>query len=384
MADKGRAAVFMGTRKPFEIRDYTIPDPGERDMIIKINRVNVCGSDLHLWRGDTDVTKMGLTYGMILGHELVGTVHKKGKKVFTDALGKNLREGDRVVSTYYVPCGRCRACCRGKHYMCMASVASLMRSCDMPPHFIGGFADYYYWKGKQTTFRVPDAVEDNVAAGANCALAQVLHGYEEARLEFGDTVVVQGAGGLGLYACALAREMGADRIIAIDSVAERLEMAKAFGADEVIDMTQVPDPRARVGLVMGKLDRWGADVVVEVAGVPEAVPEGIRMLARGGRYLELGNINPRATYKADPSLLVGMNRSIIGVSLYPPDVLRRAMDFLKRTKDRYPFHKLLSHDFELADINDAFAFADIGGHDHDETAAADCPRCTRASIVPAF
>jgi threonine dehydrogenase-like Zn-dependent dehydrogenase len=201
-------------------------------------------------------------------------------------------------------------------------------------------------------------------------------------MRFGDTVVVQGAGGLGLYACAVAKEMGAERIIAIDSVPERLEMARAFGADEVIDMNEMPDPRARVGAVMGKLDHWGADIVVEVAGVPQAVPEGIRMLARGGRYLELGNINPRQTYKADPSLLVGQNRSIIGVSLYPPDVLRRAMEFLRRTRDRYPFEKLLSHDFELANINEAFDFANTGSHGHEHDDADGCPKCTRSSIVP--
>jgi threonine dehydrogenase-like Zn-dependent dehydrogenase len=261
-------------------------------------------------------------------------------------------------------------------------MASLLRSCDRVPHFVGGFADYYSWNGKQSVFKVPKAVPDNVAAGANCALSQVLHGLEEARLRFGDTVVVQGAGGLGLFACAVAREMGAEKIIAIDSVPERLEMARAFGADEVIDMNEVPDPRKRVGLVMSKLDHWGADVVVEVAGVPEAVPEGIRMLGRGGRYLELGNINPRATYKADPSLLVGQNRSIIGVSLYPPDVLRRAMDFLNRTRERYPFEKLLSHDFELANIDAAFELADIGGHTHEGHDHDGCPKCTRVSIVP--
>ena len=117
----------------------------------------------------------------------------------------------------------------------------------------------------------------------------------------------------------------------------------------------------------------GADVVVEVVGKPEVVNEGIRMLARGGRYLELGNINPKQTYKADPSLLVGYNRSIIGISLYPPMTLKLAVDFLARTKDRYPYEALLSHAFSLDEIDKAFNESDSFGG---------CGSVVRASIVP--
>ena len=85
----------------------------------------------------------------------------------------------------------------------MVSLATPVRPCEPPPHFVGGFADYYYVKSKQHVFKVPDGVDDSVFAGANCALSQVLHGLEEARIKFGDYVVVQGAGGLGLFACTV-------------------------------------------------------------------------------------------------------------------------------------------------------------------------------------
>ena len=115
-------------------------------------------------------------------------------------------------------------------------------------------------------------------------------------------------------------------------------------------------------------------MVVEVVGIPDVVNEGIRMLARGGRYLELGNINARHTYKADPSLLVGFNREIIGVSLYPPDVLARAVDFLASNQDRFPFSELLSHDYQLEDIDKAF-------NDSDAIGGKSCKDVSRASIV---
>ncbi len=371
MSDHGRCAVFNGAGKPFEIREFPVPEPGERDLIVKVEQTNVCGSDLHMWKGDTNLAELGLTYGMVLGHEMVGTVSARGAKVRADAAGKALKDGDRVAFTYYVPCGRCRTCLKGMLHSCMASLASLLRPVDRAPHFIGGFGDYYFVKGRQKVFKVPDGLSADAAAGANCALSQVIHGFDVVGLNLGDHVVVQGAGGLGIMACAVAKELGAGRVIAIDGVPARLELARSFGADEVIDITAIDDPRARVNKVMALTDGEGADVVVEVAGIPEVVPEGIRMLARGGRYLEIGNITPRATYKADPSLLVGFNRSIHGVSLYPQDVLRRALAFLDRTKERYPYDRLASHKFALEDIGQAFEQSAAGG-------------TTRAAVIPSM
>jgi threonine dehydrogenase-like Zn-dependent dehydrogenase len=373
MAETGRAAVFTGVRQPFEIREYTVPEPKPADMVVRVTRTNICGTDLHLWRGDTDLSKVGITYGIVLGHEMCGVVHKLGAKMRTDSLGQMLREGDRVVYTYYFPCGRCIACLRGCPHMCMTSMSCPVRPCDMAPHFTGGFADYYYVKRGQAVFKVPDSLESELVAGANCALSQVLFGLQQVHLAFGENVVVQGAGGLGLYATAIAKEMGANKVIVVDGIAARLEMAKRFGADEVIDISQIDDPRARVSQVQQLTEGWGADVVVEVVGKPEVCNEGIRMLARGGRYLVMGNINPKQTYKADPSLLVGFNRSIVGVSLYPPLALKQAVDFLVRTRDKYPYDALLSHAYPLENIDQAFSESDhVGG----------CGSIVRASIVP--
>lgn len=371
--EKARAAIFKNAKQPFELREYPIPEPKPNDLVVRVSRTNVCGSDLHIWRGETDIRGMGVGYDVILGHEMTGRVARLGNRVTSDALGESLREGDRVVFTYYLNCGHCRPCARGMPHACMMSLASLLRSCEQPPHFVGGFGEYYYIKAGQSVFKVPDSLPDSVVAGANCALSQVIHGLLEAKLSFGETVVVQGAGGLGLFACAVARDLGAHRVVAIDSVPARLELARQFGADDVIDMRAVPDARERVSRIQELTGGWGADVVVEVAGVPEAIPEGIRMLARGGRYLEMGSINPKMTYKADPSLLVGYNRSIIAVSLYPPFALKRAVDFLARASGRYPFAKLASHEYPLDDITRAFSEADV--------VTAEQRPITRASIV---
>lgn len=355
---EGTIAVFTGAGKPFELRRYPVPEPGPGEVLIKIERCDLCGSDLHMWRGEADLADFGVSWAVALGHEMVGRVAALGAGVGDDAAGASLREGDRAVWSYHFPCGRCRACLRGQANACPAGPARMMTPVDRPPHFYGGFAQYYLLPSGGTLLRAPEGLDDGALAPLNCALAQVVFGLGEAGLRLGEAVVVQGCGGLGLFACAVAKEMGAHPVVAVDRIPERLALARRFGADEVIDASAIGDPRRRVAEVMRLTDAWGADVVVEVAGVPEVVPEGIRMLARYGRYLEIGNIAPRRTYKADPSLLVGANRRIIGCSFYRPETLRVALDFLVRTAGRYPYGEILSHTFPLEKIDDAFAAAD--------------------------
>ena len=359
MATTGRAAVFDKVGEPMEIREYEVADPKPGHTLIKLSMSNICGSDLHMWRGETPPIGRG-GIPVILGHEMTGTVAKLGEGVKKDALGKPLKEGDRVVYSYYSSCGHCLACLRGHENECQMSLMSVVRPVTQAPHFFGGFADYYYATPKQKILKVPDELPDEAVAGLNCALSQVIYGLLQADLRFGETVVIQGLGGLGQYATCVAREMGASKVIVIDGVDDRLELARKLGADEVIDIREIEDGKARVRKVMGLTEGWGADLVVEVVGRPEVMPEGVRMMGRGARYLTLGNITPKAFYKEDPSILVGGNRSIVGVSLYPAIILKKALDFLMRARDRYPLTSVPVK-YSLEQINEAFADADQFG-----------------------
>jgi len=208
-----------------------------------------------------------------------------------------------------------------------------------------------------------------MVAGVNCALSQVVGGMQLASVKLGDTVVIQGAGGLGVYATAVARELGAAQVIVIDSIPERLALAREFGADAVVDIEEFPDTEMRVRRVLELTDGWGADVVAELVGHPRVCNEGLRMVGRTGRYLEIGNINPGLTYELDPSQLVFGNRSILGMVYYEAEHLAQALDLMKRTRDTYPWHRVVSHTFPLEQINEAFEAADQG-------------KVTRAAIVP--
>jgi D-arabinose 1-dehydrogenase-like Zn-dependent alcohol dehydrogenase len=360
MAEKGRAAIYTGLGKPMEIVEYPVPDPEPGAILVKISVANVCGSDMHMWRGDLDLSTLGAPLPIILGHEMTGRVAKLGAGVTTDSAGQPLKEGDRVVYPYFYPCGRCPACVKGQHAACPMNMF-FMAPCDVPPHFTGAFAEYYYLRANHTVFKVPDDLSDMMVSSSNCALSEVIYGLERVNLRFGETIAIQGAGGLGIYATAVAKEMGAHKVIVIDGIDQRLELAKAFGADELVDMKQFKTPLERVMRVKEITGGWGADVVAELVGIPGVIPEGLDMLCNGGRFLEIGNISlGHGTFEADPALLVTGSKSMFCVVMYGRDTLREALDFLSRTKNKYPFERILSRTYRLEDIDKAFAEQDKG------------------------
>jgi D-arabinose 1-dehydrogenase-like Zn-dependent alcohol dehydrogenase len=360
MAETARMAVFHGTGKPFEIREYPVPEPEPGAALIKIALANVCGSDLHYWRGEQDYARMGRPLPLNTGHEHVGTIAKLGDGVTTDSAGRPLSLGDRVAYRYFFPCGRCKACLARHFKSCPVRQANWLVSCEQWPHFQGGFGQYFYLRPNHAMFKLPPEITDEMAAGVNCAFTQVYAGLDVAGLKAGQTVVVQGAGGLGVYACAVAREMGAGRVIVIDGIDERLELARQFGADSFVDLREFTTPEARVKRVRELTDNWGGDVVLELVGHPGVVDEGLRMTAPEGTYLEIGNINVGWKAEFDPSWIIFGNRRIIGLAHYEAEHLRGALDLMLRTLTKYPWRKVVSHKYPLEEINRAFAEQDKG------------------------
>ncbi|MBI4551996.1 MAG: zinc-binding dehydrogenase [Candidatus Latescibacteria bacterium] len=353
----GKAAVINGFNQPMEFRDYLIPDVGPDDLLVKISMANICGSDLHFLRGGGPKTT--LAFPQIMGHEMVGSVYALGDRVTTDSAGDPLRVGDRVVFSYFRPCGTCWAClthvpgCLNR-YRDWLGVSS-----ETPPHFNGAYGEYYYMKPGHWVFTVPDELPDQLVSPTNCALSEVIYGLHRLGITLGDTIVIQGVGGLGLYATAIAREMGAGRVIVIDRIPERLELAGAFGADHLLNAAEA-DADERIARVREWTAGRGPDVMAEFTGVPQVLQEGLLMLRVGGRYLWIGNVNLGTVAEIDPGRAVRESKTIIGLVVYEPWVMPRALDFLKRTQHKYPFHRIISHVFPFERINEAFEFARQG------------------------
>lgn len=351
----GRVAVSHGPKKPFEIREYPVADPGPEEILVKITLASVCGSDLHMWRGETPPFQKPPG---VPGHEMTGVVAKLGRNRRTDTLGQPLTEGDRVAFAYFIPCGSCWACLTGttgcpNRYRGRSSL-----TVEDPPHFHGAYADYYYLLPRQWVYRVPEGLSDELVAPVNCALSQVIYGLHRIGIWLGDTVVVQGAGGLGINAIAVARDMGAGRIIVVDGVPERLALAREFGADATVDLSELPNRADRVARIKELTGGVGADVCIEVAGVANVVQEGLELLRVGGRYLMMGNIVPGAAAQIVPHDAVRQPKTLLGVLSYDAWVIPRALDWLVRAQRRYPFDRFLAAHYPLEKLDDAFAQAD--------------------------
>jgi L-iditol 2-dehydrogenase len=352
---KGRAAVTLEDQPGMELTEYDVPEPGPDEVLLEVTLASICGSDLHMWRGEVPWFQKAPG---IQGHEMAGRVVRLGSNRGADSLGRPLREGDRVAYAYFIPCGECWACLSGttgcpNRYRTRTSITA-----DDPPHFLGAYAEYYLLKANQWLFKVPDELPDELVAPVNCALAQVVYGLNQIGVWLGDSVVIQGAGGLGIYACGVAKDMGAGLVVAVDSIPERLDLARQFGADHVIDLKELPSKEQRVERIKELTDGVGADVCVEVVGVAGVVQEGIEMTRVGGRYLWMGNIVPGMTAEIIPHDVTRQPKSIRGVLAYDRWVIPRALDWVSRTRNKYPFDKLVGASFPLDQINAAFEQAE--------------------------
>ena len=375
MATTGRAAIFLGAGKGFELREIPIPELEPDAVLIRITRAGICGSDLHFWRGDSKRLGPRSERGQMLGHEMTGTVTALGSNVKTDSLGRVLKEGDRVVYSYFYPCGRCYVCLQGDLNVCPNRWRGSLDP-DEPPYWTGAYGEYYYLRPGHFVFKVPDDLSDDAVAPLNCALAQVIFSLNAAEVRFGDTVVIQGAGGLGINAIAVCRDLGAEQIIAIDGLPGRLELARQFGADQTIDLNEYPSPQARVARVRELTGGRGADLVADLVGFPAVFAEAIEFARFGGRVVEVGNISLGNEVPIDPAKLVWGGKTVKGVSTYHPAVLPKALGFLQRNRERFPFDKIVSHHFPLDQINQAFEQSEWYGRSGDTT------QITRAMITP--
>ena len=357
---QGLTTVFTEPGKPFELETLPTPEIETGGILIKNTDAVVCGSDLHVWRGDGDGPP--LSKRRILGHEFTGVVHSLGNGINTDSLRRPLKEGDRVAFPFFFPCNRCYHCIRGEHHACTFRSRRNMVGLDDYAYCDGGMAEYFYLQPGHYAYKVPDELPSQAVPAVNCALAQVLFGLERVGVAFGDTVVVQGAGGLGIYATAVAAERGASQIIVIDGQQSRLDRAIKCGATSTISMNEYPTPESRVERVHELTRGIGADVVVEVVGIAAATYEGLDMVRINGSYLDIGNIGG-GNLTLPAGKVIGNQTKWVGTVHYNPWVIEAALQFLVKTKDKYQLMDVVSDTFALHQVNEAFEFAEWQGKD---------------------
>jgi threonine dehydrogenase-like Zn-dependent dehydrogenase len=349
---KGRLAALVGP-KQVQIREYPLPAVEKGAVLTRVLRSNLCGSELHIWRWAHPLIK-----NAVMGHEMIAEVERLGEGVETDYAGKSIKPGDRVVAPYYLTCLKCGPCSRGDLHMCQNAYRWWSQPPDKSPHFTGTFATHYYIQPGQFFYKVPEELPSSIVAGANCGLSQVIFGMDKAGLSSGEHVIIQGAGGLGLFATAVAKEKGAV-VTVLDGIRSRLEIAKDFGADYTVDLGSLRGD-ALTKHVLEITQGAGADVVLEVAGAPAAFVEGIQLVRTCGRLVSIGNVSVDKEFEVPlvPGWITRKSITVIGVVRYNPWYLAKALEFLKRTFRKVNYERLTDKTFSLDQVQEALEQAE--------------------------
>lgn len=343
---RSKAAVLTAYQQPLEIRDFPLNDnlaPGE--ALARVEMAGICGTDVHLWKGE-----LPIPVPVILGHESAGRIAKLGAGLDRDWTGQPLAVGDRVLWASSIVCGECYYCrIKRTPTRCLKRKAyGISYCCEEAPHLRGGYSEWILLRAGSSIFKLPDQVSFEAIVGAGCALNTALHGVERIKVEMGDTVVVQGAGPVGLAALAVARESGASQIVVVGGPAHRLQMALEFGADAVVSLEDFPDIEARRKAVFEIIGEHGADLVLECVGHPAAVPEGFELCRDGGKYLVLGQYANAGNVEFNPHIITKKQLTVMGSWAFEARHVLGAIEFLARSPKWHAlFEKQVTHRFTL-------------------------------------
>jgi 2-desacetyl-2-hydroxyethyl bacteriochlorophyllide A dehydrogenase len=332
-----RALTFQA---PGEVRLEEADEPrltDPQDAIVRVESSGVCGSDLHIYHG-----RVWVEPGFILGHELVGTVTEVGDAVSRVAVG------DRVLSCFHTACGTCFFCLRDEYHHCAHGRTFGHGSAlgNLP----GAQAEQVLVPNANMTLRaVPDAVPDELALFAGDVMGTGYHAIQSGGVLPGDSVAVLGLGPVGLCAVQAARAAGAAQVLAVDSVPERLEVARAFGATPF--HLEEGDVK---GEVRAATDGRGPDVVVDAVGDPRALEMALFLARAGGTvaavgvYAERGDVHLGLAWIKGLSLRTGLANVIAHVDRVLAMITAGVLDPAP----------LVTHHMSLEDAPEAYAIFD--------------------------
>lgn len=322
------------------------------DALVEIELATICGSDVHTTQGHRAAPTP-----LVLGHEQVGRVVAVGEGAETLA-GEPLEVGQRVVWSLTFGCGQCALCTRGLPQKCITVAKYGHERLASGWELSGGFASHTHLRAGTAIVPVPDALPATVLAPVSCGTATAVAALDAASaiIPLERTVVlVFGAGLIGLSACAMATDRGAD-VIVVDPDRHRRALATRFGAVDAVDPAAAdgePDSLASA------LDRAVAPplIALEASGSPRAVASAIAALGVGGVAVLVGSVSPSAAVPLDPEAVVRRLITIRGVHNYAPRHLEQAAAYMTSRHSAYPFTELVGATVALGDLDDGIAAA---------------------------
>jgi len=335
---KTMAAVICHGPEDYRLEERPVPRPGPGEVVIRVGSVGICASDLKCYLGAPlfwgDDHREGYCQPPVIpGHEFVGDVVALGEGA---AEKYGLAIGDRAISEQIVPCWNCRYCRNGQYWMCQVHDIYGFRQ-----RTFGAMADYMLFPAGALNYKVPGTIPVEHAAFIE-PLACSIHAVERGQIKFQDVVVIAGAGPLGLGMVAAARMKNPRLLISVDLSDNRLETAKACGADIGIN----PRKTDAVNEVLKLTDGYGCDVFIEATGHPAAVESGLRMVCKLGTFVEFSVMREPVT--VDWTIIgdtkeLNIHGSHLGPYCYPVAI--------KMIEDgRLPMDRIVTHKLPLAEF----------------------------------
>lgn len=325
--DAAQLAIFRAPGEPLEWTARPLPPCGAGEALVAISLATICGSDLHTLAG-----RRKEPTPCVLGHEAVGRVVAVGAGRDPQLLGQ------RMTWTLADSCGVCSPC---REWHLPQKCERLFKYGHASVHdgsgLNGCYASHILIRRGTTLVPIPNSLPDELAAPANCALATMIHATDQLP-EPCRLVVIQGAGMLGLYGCALLRTRGIEQIVVVDTHPDRLALVRSFGGE----------PAA--GSALDRVGAGRADAVFEVAGTSAVIAEGLHLLRPGGFYTFVGMVHPGTPLDLTGEMVVRRCLTIRGVHNYAPHHLERAVRFLAEHCQTFPWKTLVSPPFPLAEL----------------------------------
>jgi putative phosphonate catabolism associated alcohol dehydrogenase len=352
------AMVWQGEGRPHE----PIAVPGVAlaagELLVAVELATVCGSDVH-----TVLGRRHAATPVILGHEQVGRVVAVGEGA-TSASGIPIVPGMRVVWSVTVSCGRCDRCDRGLTQKCRSLEKYGHDRVHRGWELSGGFATHVQVRAGSTVVLLDEIVPAAVAAPASCATATVVAALEAASAHIaiaGATVLISGAGMLGLTAAAMATDAGA-HVVVSDPVLARRSAALDFGAARVADPTVGHLAPTGLGSALAAGGAAEPLIVLELSGSASAVRSALRVVGVGGVVVLAGSVSPGGDIAVDPGVLVSKHLTVRGIHNYSGRHLEQAVRYLTAAWHSYPFAGLVGETFPLESVDEAIALAATGRH----------------------
>jgi threonine dehydrogenase-like Zn-dependent dehydrogenase len=349
-----RAVILAAPLQLPALQTFSDPVLNEGEVLLETIASEICGTDVHLYHGRLAETP----YPIIPGHISVGRV-RQIKGTVRDVEGELVQEGEIVTFLdVHGTCGKCWYCqiakastrCPERHVYGITDSAV--------DGLLGGWSEQIVLVAGVHIVKLPATVSPELFMAGGCALPTALHALQRAEVSFGDTVVVQGAGPVGLSATILAQLQGAGKVIVVGGPAHRLEIARALGADVTIDIDQ-HTPVERQQYIRELTGGRGADVTIEATGVPSAVTEGMHLTRDAGTLVVVGQYTDYGTTTINPHLDINKPhlqiRGTWGIDL---SHFYRGMRVLARYGDKFPWTSMISHHYTMENVSEALLTAE--------------------------